>query len=87
MFNQIANAALNTTKLDDESQIEEDQPVIRSVGGPTQRRGNDVIHKNPPPILIACGDISGNGQEYRYPLGPGLNCEMCLGDGITPCEA
>jgi hypothetical protein len=90
MFNQIANAALNTTaSVMDASQIEEDQPVIQNMGGPTQRNvgGSNVIHKNPPPILIACGDISGNGREYRYPLGPGMNCDMKLGDGITPCEA
>ena len=36
--------------------------------------------------MIACGDISGNGREWRYPLGPGMNCQMCLGDGITVCD-
>ncbi len=28
----------------------------------------------------------GSGKEYRYPLGPGLNCEMYLADGITLCN-
>ena len=32
------------------------------------------------------GDLTGAGKEYRYPLGPGMNCQMKLGDGVTPCN-
>ena len=71
----------------DDSQIEEDNPIIRDLStGPVQRNVNGIVHKNPPPIMIACGDISGNGREWRYPLGPGMNCQMKLGDGITICD-
>ena len=40
----------------------------------------------PKPILICPGDFSGAGKEYRYPLGQGLNCQMCLSDNITLCK-
>ena len=46
-----------------------------------------IIHQNAQPILISPGDFMGSGKEYRYPLGPGLNCEMYLADGITLCNA
>ena len=31
------------------------------------------------------GDFSGAGKEYRFPLGEGLNCQMYMADGVTPC--
>ena len=31
------------------------------------------------------GDLTGAGKEYRFPLGEGLNCQMYMADGVTPC--
>ena len=39
------------------------------------------IHRDAEPILICHGDLAGNGKEYRYPLGPGINCQMPVHDG------
>ena len=36
--------------------------------------------------MIASGDMHGNGREYRYPLGPGMNCQMVKDDGSI-CNA
>ena len=36
--------------------------------------------------MIYGGDFTGAGKEYRYPLGPGFNCQMHLADGVTRCK-
>ncbi len=73
-----------------ESEISIDQPVIKHIvsaeSDPYHRHWGRVIHQNPEPIMICSGDFTGAGKEYRYPLGPGMNCQMKLGDGRTPCN-
>ena len=98
MFNSIANQnySANKSRLD-ESTISDDVPEISHMvptatadqeGVPYQRTNDGrIIHKNPKPIIISSGDFTGAGREYRYPLGPGYNCEMMLTDGVTVCQA
>ena len=75
-----------------DDEISESAPVVTrltpvpNVNDPYHRHWGKVIHQNPQPILICPGDFTGAGKEYRYPLGPGMNCQMKLGDGVTPCN-
>ena len=73
-----------------DDQISEDAPVIQHFipqgSDPNQRHWGRVVHQNQEPILVCPGDLTGAGKEYRYPLGPGMNCQMKLGDGVTPCN-
>ena len=90
-FNNIAQNtySANRSVLDasamtgDDEQISEAAPVIRhiSTGNEPYQRGAKTYHKNPQPIIIASGDMNGYGKEYRYPLGPGMNCQVVKDDG------
>ena len=92
-FNTIAanTYSANRSVLHDD-EISEDAPIIThnesTAGDPYMRPSAPrVFHKNPQPIMIASGDMNGVGKEYRYPLGPGMNCMMILDDGATVCNA
>ena len=92
-FNTIAQNtySANRSMLPEDDEISEDAPVIThntSASDPYLRASAPrIFHKNPQPIMIASGDMNGVGREYRYPLGPGMNCQMILDDGATVCNA
>ena len=91
-FNTIAQNtySANRSMIDEkDEEISMDEPVITQISAEPYLRPSAprVFHKNPQPIMIASGDMNGVGKEYRYPLGPGMNCQMILDDGATVCNA